>query len=111
MRSTTTGSSTVDLCFAPDGRVYSADGAEMTSVDGACTSSMVFVITSDPDIGPVPNGPSQNLGQPTLDNWVCPPPSASDDLRRTLYTTLDVAREANFVYVVSMTFNGRVKVD
>ncbi len=103
--------SNIDLCFSPDGRVYTRDGAEITSQDGGCTSSMVFVVTSDPDIGAAPAGPSENLGDASLTNWVCPPAGGSADQRRTRYITLDVAREANFVYAVSMTFNGRVKVD
>jgi prepilin-type N-terminal cleavage/methylation domain-containing protein len=111
VKDTSSGSTTLDLCFAPDGRIYTADGAEMVSTDGGCTASMVFVITSDPDIGVAPSGPNENLGQASLNNWVCPPAGGSPDQRRQLSTTLDVAREANFIYTVSMTFNGRVKVD
>ena len=42
------------LCFAPDGRVYTSDGAELTSQDGVCNSSLVFIVTSDPNVGVTP---------------------------------------------------------
>ena len=108
---TTSGSTTLDLCFSPNGRVYTAGGVELRSQDGACTSSLALVVTSDPDVGVTLDDPSENLGVGALNNWVCPPVSPDPAQRRTWYTTLDVAREANFIYAIRVSFNGQIKID
>ena len=112
---TGTGTSTVDLCFAPNGRLYTSAGAPMQTQVGECDEALVVVLTSDPNIGPTPSleqvsSVGGNVGQ--INNWVCPatlPASPAD--RKLLFTQLDAVRDSYFVYSISVSFNGAVRVD
>ncbi len=109
----TSGSSVSNLCFSPDGRSYYMNGNAALPIQelpftglgapgAACRGGFTFVVTTDPNVGPIP-GDTFGLGPNT---FLC----ATANMTQAERSTLSSLRDTYHTYLVELTYSGMSRI-